>query len=94
MYELACYMTTGALARKTLLPVAIFLSKPMYMLQECRLPYHFQILVSGVRLVSSLAHCAKSHQACVLSFGPMASCRISFERDILAVLYSRLRSSH
>jgi hypothetical protein len=34
--ELACYITTGALARKTHVPVAIFLSRPMYMLQECR----------------------------------------------------------
>ena len=34
--ELACYITTGALARKTHMPVAIFLSRPMYMLQECR----------------------------------------------------------
>ena len=34
--ELACYITTGALTRKTHLPVAIFLSRPMYMLQQCR----------------------------------------------------------
>ena len=34
--ELACYITTGALARKTHVPVAVFLSRPMYMLQECR----------------------------------------------------------
>ena len=35
--ELACYITTGALARKTHIPIAIFLSRPMFMLQECRL---------------------------------------------------------
>ena len=34
--ELACYITTGALTRKTHVPVAVFLSRPMYMLQECR----------------------------------------------------------
>jgi hypothetical protein len=40
--ELACYMTTGAFARKTQLPVAISFSKLMYMHQDCRLPYHFR----------------------------------------------------
>ena len=34
--ELACYITTGALVRKAHIAVAIFLSRPMYMLQECR----------------------------------------------------------
>jgi len=34
--ELACYITTGALVRKTHKAVAIFLSRPMYMMQECR----------------------------------------------------------
>ena len=34
--ELACYITTGSLARKTHVPVSIFLTRPMYMLQECR----------------------------------------------------------
>ena len=31
--ELACYINTGSLARKTHIPVSIFLSRPMYMLQ-------------------------------------------------------------
>ena len=34
--ELACYITTGALARRTHIPIEIFMSRPMYMLQECR----------------------------------------------------------
>ena len=34
--ELACYITTGALARKTHIPITIFLSRPMCMLQESR----------------------------------------------------------
>ena len=34
--RVACYITTGALARKTHIPIAIFLSRPMYTLQECR----------------------------------------------------------
>ena len=34
--ELACYITTGGLARKTNTPVAVCLSRPMFMLQECR----------------------------------------------------------
>ena len=34
--ELACYITSGALARRTHIPIAIFMSRPMYMLQECR----------------------------------------------------------
>ena len=32
--ELVCYITTGALVRKTHIPVAIFLSRPMHMMQE------------------------------------------------------------
>ena len=34
--ELACYITTGALARRTHIPIAIFMSRPTYMRQECR----------------------------------------------------------
>ena len=44
--ELACYITTGGLARKTHTPVAIFLSRPMFMLQECR-----RILQRGDQIV-------------------------------------------
>ena len=34
--ELACYIMTGGLARRTHIPISIFLSRPMYMLQKCR----------------------------------------------------------
>eukprot|EP00959_Pyramimonas_sp_CCMP1952_P175310 3663731-Pyramimonas_sp.AAC.1 len=36
VWELACYITAGALAQKTDVPVAVFLSRPMYVLQERR----------------------------------------------------------
>ena len=54
---------------------------------RCTCHLTFERLVSGVPP-------RKPPQACLLLFGPMASCRISIERDILAVLHSRLRSSH
>ena len=54
---------------------------------RCTCHITFERLVSGVSP-------RKPPQACLLLFGPMASCRISIERDILAVLHSRLRSSH
>ena len=47
--ELACYITTGGLARNTHTPISIFLSRPMYMLQDCRriLQLGDQILVDA-----------------------------------------------
>ena len=47
--ELACYITTGDLARNTHVPISIFLSRPMYMLQECRrvLQLGDQMLLGG-----------------------------------------------
>ena len=65
--ELACYITTGALARKSHIPVAIFLSRPMFMLQECRrlLQHGDQMLLDApdvqhdhVRAVDALAFTA------------------------------------
>ena len=50
--------------------------------------------LAACALVRLLVTAQKPPQACVLRFGPRASCRISIERDILAVLYYRLRSSH
>jgi hypothetical protein len=34
--EMATFIKTGALARKTYLPIAIFLSRPLYLYEECR----------------------------------------------------------
>ena len=51
--ELACYITTGSLARKTHQPVAIFLSRPMYMLQECR-----RLLQRGDQILLDAPNCS------------------------------------
>ena len=68
--ELACYITTGALARKTHVPVAIFLSRPMFMLQECRrfLQRGDQILLDA----PDLSH-DDARDVDVLCFGAAAS---------------------